>query len=92
MYIVREYLRRDTGDSEETIYTTNLIPSSRTYDILATSTKIRETLGSEGHKTSSLRSSRFEVMGAGENGARERDTRGERERQPESPMKIVSRA
>ena len=30
-------------------------------------------------------------MGAGENGARERDTRGERERQPERPMKIVSR-
>ena len=28
---------------------------SRTYDILATSTKLQETRGSEGHKTSSLR-------------------------------------
>ena len=37
----------------------------------------------------SLRSRRLEVMSARKNGAREGDTRGERERLPERPMKIV---
>ena len=37
----------------------------------------------------SLRSGRLEVMGPRKNGAREGDTRGERERLPERPMKIV---
>ena len=37
----------------------------------------------------SLRSRRLEVMGPRKNGAREGDTRGERERLPERPMKIV---
>ena len=55
---------------------------SRTYDIPATSTKLQETRGSEGHKTSSLRSSGLEVMGSEKNGTRERNTRGKRERLP----------
>ena len=38
----------------------------------------------------SLRSRRLEVVGTRKNGAREGDTRGKRERLPESPMKIVS--
>ena len=37
----------------------------------------------------SLRSRHLEVMSARKNGAREGDTRGERERLPERPMKIV---
>ena len=37
----------------------------------------------------SLRSRSLEVMGPRKNGAREGDTRGERERLPERPMKIV---
>ena len=68
----------------------SVLNRSRTYDILATSTKLQETRGSEGHKTSSLRNSRLEVMGARKNG-RARDTRGERERLPNRPMEIVSR-
>ena len=36
----------------------------------------------------SLRSRRLEVMGARKKGAREGDTRGERERLPDRPMKI----
>ena len=36
-----------------------------------------------------LRSRRLKVMGARQNGAREGDTRRERERLPERPMKIV---
>ena len=37
----------------------------------------------------SLRSRRLEVMGARKKGSREGDTRGEKERLPDRPMKIV---